>query len=106
LGGVLARNGATAQEIKRFASSVAQCAGDEEADERGKSAAGAVELLAHRQHPPGLNRMREVWGVEVADTAAKWLQLSEGNGSADEIDRLARLEALPYEQQRKAVAGQ
>ena len=106
LGGVLARNGATAEEIKRFVSTVAQHAGDEEADERGRSAASAVDLLVRGDPTPGLPRMREVWGVEVANTAAKWLELSGRDVSADEIDRLARLDALPYEQQRKTAAGQ
>ena len=106
LGGVLARTGSTAEEIKRFVSTVAQHARDEEADERGRSAASAVDLLVRGDPTPGLPRMRGVWGVEVANTAAKWLELSGGDVSADEIDRLARLDALPYEQQRKTAAGQ
>jgi hypothetical protein len=79
LGGVLARGGATAEEIKRFVSTLAQHAGDEEADERGRSAASAVDLLVRGDPTPGLPRMRKVWGIEVADTAAKWLEWSGGD---------------------------
>jgi hypothetical protein len=106
LGGVLARNGGTADQIKRFVSTIARSAADEEADERGSSAATAVELLARREPTPGLPRMRKVWGIEVADTAAKWLQLPESADDDDTIDRLARLAPLSYEQQRKTAAGQ
>ena len=49
--------------------------------------------------------MRGVWGVEVANTAAKWLEWSGGDVSADEIDRSARLDALPYEQQTQGTLG-
>ena len=77
LGGLLAGSGATAQEVKRFVSTLARCADDEEGDERGTSAASAVELLVRGDPTPGLPRMREVWGIEVADTAAKWLQIPD-----------------------------
>jgi hypothetical protein len=101
LGGVLARKpGATADEVKRFVSAVARHAGDEQADERGSSAAGAVELLARGEPTPGLPRMREVWGAEVANAAAQWLGLAP-SVDGDEIDRLAGLDLLSYERERK-----
>jgi hypothetical protein len=50
--------------------------------------------------------MREVWGVEVANTAAKWLQLPASGADDDTIDRLARLAPLSYEHQRKTAASQ
>jgi len=76
LGGVLARGPAdSADEIEKFVSAVARRAGDEEAEERGNSAAGAVGLLTQGQPTPGLPRMREVWGAEVTDTVAKWLEI-------------------------------
>ena len=56
--------------------------GDEEADERGKSAAGAVELLVRGVPTPGLPRMREVWSADVADTVAKWLGLAAAAGDS------------------------
>jgi hypothetical protein len=77
LGGVLARvPGATADGITSLVSAIARCAGDEDADRRGKSAAGAVALFVRGEPIPGLPRMREVWGADVADTAAKWLGLA------------------------------
>jgi putative DNA primase/helicase len=76
LGGVLARiPGMDAKDIKRFVSAVADAAKDEESDERGCSAAGAVDLLKRGQPTPGLPRMREVWGKEVTDTVAGWLNV-------------------------------
>jgi len=95
--------GATADEIKRYVSTVARHAGDEQADERGSSAAGAVELLARGEPTPGLPRMREVWGAEVANAAAQWLGLAP-SVDGDEIDRLAGLDLLSYERERKSVA--
>jgi hypothetical protein len=105
LGGVLARlQGITADGIKKFVAVVARVAGDEEADERGNSAAGAVDLLNRGEPTPGLPRMREVWGVDVADTVAKWLGLVAETGDENEIERLARLDLLSYERERKEVA--
>jgi putative DNA primase/helicase len=102
LGGVLARGQTgSADEIKKFVSAVARCAGDEEAEERGNSAAGAVGLLTQEQPTPGLPRMREVWG----NTIANWLELTGDIGDGDgEIDRLARLDLLAYERERKQAA--
>jgi hypothetical protein len=83
LGGVLARGPAgSAEEIKKFVTEIARSAGDEEAEERGNSAAGAVGLLAAGRPTPGLTRMREVWGSDVTNTVAKWLEIDE-----DLIDR-------------------
>jgi hypothetical protein len=106
LGGVLARGPATsADEIKKFVSAVARRAGDEEAEERGNSAAGAVGLLAQGQPTPGLPRMREVWGTDLTDTIAKWLELAGDTGDGDsEIDRLARLDLLAYDREREQAA--
>jgi hypothetical protein len=107
LGGVLARwPGATADWIESLVSAIARCAGDEEADERGKSAAGAVELLMRGAPTPGLPRMHEVWGADVADTVAKWLGLTAAAGNIDdaEIERLAGLDPISYERERKKAA--
>jgi hypothetical protein len=106
LGGVLARGPArSADEINKFVAKIARCAGDEEAEERGNSAAGAVRLLAHGQPTPGLPRMREVWGAALTDTIAKWLEMAADVGDGDgEIDRLARLDVLGYERERKQAA--
>ena len=53
LGGLLARiPEMEAHDIEHFVSAVAHAAGDEEADERGRSAAGAVDLLKRGQPTP------------------------------------------------------
>jgi hypothetical protein len=106
LGGVLARRpGVSANGIEKFVAAIAKLAADEEAEERGTSAAGAVDLLERKQPTPGVPRMREVWGAEVAEITAKWLGLAtEERADADEIDRLARLDVLSYERERNSVS--
>jgi hypothetical protein len=80
LGGLLARKpNVEAGEIERFVAIVARAAGDDEAVERGRSAAGAVDLLKRGEPTPGLPRMREEWGNEIADALAKWLHIQIGN---------------------------
>jgi hypothetical protein len=82
LGGVLARAPDwKAEDIEHFVSAIARAAGDEEASERGKSAAGAVDLLQRGEPTPGLPRMREVWGLELTDTVTKWLNLPNPNAA-------------------------
>ena len=105
LGGVLARlPGITAQGIKEFVTNVARTAGDEEADERGDSAAGAVSLLERGEPTPGLPRMREIWGVALTDTAAKWFELTGADGV--DLESLAKLDFLSYERERDRTAKQ
>jgi hypothetical protein len=77
LGGLLARvPDMEADDIKKFVTAVALVAGDEEAEERGCSAAGAVALRGRGEPTPGLPRMRDVWGADVANTVAKWLGIA------------------------------
>lgn len=104
LGGLLARvPDIEAGEIKRFVTTIARVANDEEATERGDSAAGALAMLARSEPTPGLPRMREVWGAELADTVAKWLNVTqEVDGNV--IDTLARLSLLEYDQRRVVEA--
>jgi hypothetical protein len=83
LGGVLARAKWPADEIKKFVSVIARRAADDEAGERGKSAARAVDLVAERKPTPGLPRMREVWGADLTDLAAKWLGLDDSAAAKD-----------------------
>ena len=76
LGGMLARRpGTTADQINEFVMAIARAAGDEQIEDRGRVAAGAVQLFANGEPTPGLPRMREVWGAEVTDTVAKWLDI-------------------------------
>ena len=95
LGGVLARgSGMDAHDIEHFVSTVARVAGDEEADERGRSAASAVDRLKRREPTPGLPRMREIWGAEVANTVARWLDLDTADAANDHHAGAKQADAL------------
>ena len=85
IGGVLARMpGIDKEDVEHFVEAVARVAGDEEAVERGRSAAGAIDLLAQGKPTPGLPRMSEVWGEDVANTVAKWLNLGRTKSKNDD----------------------
>jgi P4 family phage/plasmid primase-like protien len=76
LGGVLARMpGWDAYDIKHFVGAIARAAADDEVDDREGAAASAVDRLKEGKSCYGLPRMREVWGNEVADTVAQWLNI-------------------------------
>ncbi len=67
LGGMLARiPDWDAGDIQTFVEAIARAANDDEAQERGRSAAGAVDLLQRGDPTPGLPRMRDLWGTELA----------------------------------------
>jgi hypothetical protein len=86
LGGVLARiPDMEKNEIEFFVSAIARIARDEQAEERGRSAAGAVDLLKRNEPTPGLPRMREVWGEELTKTVAKWLGYGADSASARHV---------------------
>jgi hypothetical protein len=78
LGGVMARADVEADDIEFVVRLIAEVAGDEEAEERGRSAAGAVELLKRGEPTPGMPRLREVWGTDIADTVVKWFDIEGG----------------------------
>ena len=107
LGGMLARiPDWDAGDIQTFVEAIARAANDDEAQERGRSAAGAVDLLQRGDPTPGLPRMRDLWGTELANTVAKWLNITEARASNDDlIDKLARLELIQYDQQRAPAAA-
>jgi hypothetical protein len=88
--------------VERFVLAVAEAAGDEEAEERAKSAAGAVDLLQRGEPCPGLPRFCETWGDAVANRCAGWLGYQED--ALDPFVALARLSRLAYEQQRHDIA--
>jgi hypothetical protein len=112
LGGLLARvPGMDGDDIQRFVSAVARAAGDEEAEERGRTAAGAVAVMARGDPTPGLPRMREMWGAEITDCVAKWFDIPAGKRplSQDErvnarIAELAQLSGIDYDRKREEVA--
>jgi hypothetical protein len=91
LGGWLARIPTMeAADIEHFVKVVARAAGDEEAEERGRSAAG--------EPTPGWPRMREVWGGELTNKIAEWLGAAQEDGRADDNS------ALPDSQTDKLIA--
>jgi hypothetical protein len=75
LGGVLARAGWSADDIGHLMMEVARAAGDDEIDDRVRTAAEAVNVKANGHDVPGFERLREVWGDEVADTLGHWLKV-------------------------------
>jgi hypothetical protein len=91
LGGTLARvPGIDRDDIEHFVEAVARVAGDEEAGERGRSAAGAVDLLERGEATPGLPRMRDIWGENVANTVGKWLGLGPAKAGGTGGDESAQ----------------
>jgi hypothetical protein len=76
IGGVLARANFDAEDLERFVASVARLAGDEEVDKRVEAAVAAIDLLQQRQEVPGVPRLAQVFGGEVANKAAEWLGLT------------------------------
>ena len=68
IGGVLARAGWNAKDISHVVDVVARAAGDPEVSNRVTAAASAVGMKSSGQNVAGLQRLREVWGDEVADT--------------------------------------
>ena len=76
LGGVLARAKFVAEDLECFVERVAELAGDEEIDKRVAAAVAAIDLLEQGDEVPGIPRLTEVFGKDVADKAAEWLGLT------------------------------
>jgi hypothetical protein len=90
IGGVLARAGWNADDIKHLMQVVARAAGDDEVHDRGEAAASAVNAKANGKDVPGLTRLAEVWGKDAADTLGHWLGVltlrkAKGSGLEDSI---------------------
>jgi hypothetical protein len=83
IGGVLARAGWDADDIKHVIGTVARAAGDDDVSNRVNTAAGAVDMKANGENVSGLTRLCEVWGRDVADTLAKWLHVRGASSEAD-----------------------
>jgi P4 family phage/plasmid primase-like protien len=74
IGGVLARAGWAADDISHVVEVVARAAGDDDVPDRVTAAASAVNVKANGHDVAGFDRLREVWGDEVADTLKQWLK--------------------------------
>lgn len=90
LGGTLARAGMSEKQITNFVSAIGKIADDEEVHERARSAASAVDLLQRGEKTPGLPRLGEVWGNDIAEAVGAWLDISRNgkrrhkNGNASD----------------------
>jgi len=73
VGGVLARAGWPAADIGHVVEVVARAAGDDDVRDRVSAAESAVNVKASGRHVAGLERLRDVWGDDVAEPLAKWL---------------------------------
>lgn len=109
LGGVLARlPEADASIIEHLVTAIARAAGDSEAVERGRSAAGAVAKFEAGENLPGIPRMQEVWGEQLTNTVVEWLDIGSTVQRTDkeiaEVDRLAKMDLLEYDRKREAAA--
>ena len=74
IGGVLARAGWDAKDIGHVVGVVARAVSDPEVSDRVTAATSAVGMKSSGQNVAGLQRLREVWGDEVADTLKYWLK--------------------------------
>jgi putative DNA primase/helicase len=81
IGGVLARAGWDAEQIQRLVHVVAHAAGDDEVAKRVEAAVGAIARKDKGEDLPGLPRLAEVWGKDVADTLARWLKYRHEDAS-------------------------
>jgi hypothetical protein len=72
LGGVLARADWLPDDIGHLVTMLARAVDDDEWQDRVGAAIGAVVARANGGDVPGLPRLAEVWGKDVADTLGKW----------------------------------
>ncbi|MBZ9736177.1 bifunctional DNA primase/polymerase [Mesorhizobium sp. CA18] len=79
VGGFLARCGeAMASHAASFVATVATLAGDDEVEDRERAASDAVTNLKNpNKRTPGLPKMREIFGTEVANKIAEWCGYAE-----------------------------
>jgi hypothetical protein len=105
LGGVLARVRMQAEDIKAFMAAVAEAAGDEQVEDRAGSAASAFDRLRSGEECPGLPRLRQVWGEQVADVVAEWLGLEATSVSQEEEAGTQRMKQTELILEQAAEAG-
>jgi hypothetical protein len=100
LGGMLARSGWRADDIRHVVEVLARSVDDDEVSDRVIAATSALTVKANGHDVAGLTRFGEVWGKDAADTLAKWLgrrnDLHSGNKDAGLEDTVA----LAFAEQR------
>jgi putative DNA primase/helicase len=77
LGGLLARSGWSADDIRHVVEVLARSAGDDDVRDRIVAATGAVSVKANGHDVAGLTRFAEVWGKDAADTLGRWFAWRE-----------------------------
>lgn len=90
LGGILASDGWTEQEIKDFVKPVARSAGDgREENNRAAAAAAAIQSLKDNRAVYGWPKFRDIVGERVADKFSEWSGISTAK-AAPTAGQLAR----------------
>jgi Bifunctional DNA primase/polymerase, N-terminal len=100
IGGVLARAGWSAEDIAPVVEVLARNAGDDDVRDRVDTAVGAIARKANGDKLPGLPRLAELWGKDVADTLAKWLPAARAPSAKGEV--LEDAVALAFAEQHAA----
>jgi RecA-family ATPase len=90
LGGFLSRAGKAAIEIRYLAEAIAKAAGDPEWRDRCTAAEDAATAHHAGKRAYGLNTMRDMFGVEVAEKAAEWLDYQGGGEPVQVADDIGK----------------
>jgi hypothetical protein len=104
IGGFLSRAGKPSAEIKYIAEAIAKAASDEEWRDRRTAAEDAAVANHKGKKAYGLNAMREMFGTEVANKMAEWLDYQGGNEqeAAETVTDQERDKATPLLQSSAA----
>ena len=95
LGGFLSRAGKTSDEIAAVTEAIARAAHDPEPRDRREAAKAAAAAHDKGLNTYGLNAMREMFGGEVADKVAQWLDYGEGDTQLFEAPATAAPQIAP-----------
>jgi hypothetical protein len=86
VGGFLSRAGADPARIKVAVEAIARAAGDEEWRDRRKAAEDAANAHHEGKRTYGLTALRDLYGPEVADQVAQWLDYRSGEEPVDDVN--------------------
>lgn len=82
LGGVLACTGWNADNVGHLVEVLARHCGDDDVRDRVVAATSALDAKINGRDVAGLPRLAEVWGQDVADILAKWLNVRKPQSAA------------------------
>lgn len=83
LAGALLRGGWDIDKAEKFIRDVASAAGDEEAEDRGRSVRSTAERLNVDGTATGVPKLKEALGPKVVQRLIEWLELSEARPTPD-----------------------